>query len=189
MYFISSNLVFVLKFQIFVLFQNLKFLNCFFFKTSIYCQNFHFQKKNEISFGEKMEFLKIGKIKKKHGNFGFQKFQFFTHFSLENKFVIPRVELCSFVSELCRLSVGIIRSSYPFGGTRTSISSSLWFALLIPITKLLRSLLDRATRIEKLVDEKAWLVEFPISDISGNFQYSHVYRGFRLIAIIGEKLV
>ena len=84
--------------------------------------------------------------------------------------MIKVADLSGFVSELCRLCVGVIRSAHPtsINPSNSAISSSQWFGLLVPITKLLRSILDRATRIPNLVHENAWTVDFPISDFSGN---------------------
>ena len=72
---------------------------------------------------------------------------------------------------------------------RAQISGSASYSLLVPVCRLLRALLDRATRISGLVDPEAWLLNFPIIDtkilkrkemigMDENVQYSQVQQNF-----------
>ena len=67
------------------------------------------------------------------------------------------------ISNLSALLVGIIRKS--FNGEHANQTSN-YFQLVIPISKLLRSILDRTARLPNLISEDKWLSDFPISDYS-----------------------
>lgn len=107
---------------------------------------------------------------------------------MADKFVIPKSDLSAFVHNLCLLGLGIIRMAHPTVG-RAQISGSASYSLLVPVCRLLRALLDRATRISGLVDPEAWLLNFPIIDtkilkrkemigMDENVQYSQVQQNF-----------
>ena len=67
------------------------------------------------------------------------------------------------ISNLSALLVGIIRKC--FNGEHATQTSN-YFQLVIPISKLLRSILDRTARLPNLISEDKWLSDFPISDYS-----------------------
>ena len=76
-------------------------------------------------------------------------------------------ELGGFIQELSKLAVGLIRACFNIGGMNAlymDSSGSRFFQLIIPISKLLRSILDRATRMPELISQDFWHAEFPISD-------------------------
>ena len=75
-----------------------------------------------------------------------------------------------FVNEMCKFTVGLIRSCFNNSRfesrTRSDLDSngSRFFKLILPISKLLRSILDRASRVPGLINLDSWHVDFPISD-------------------------
>ena len=73
-------------------------------------------------------------------------------------------DLNLFVNEMCKFTVGLIRSCFNNSRSRSDLDGSRFFQLIIPISKLLRSILDRGSRVHGLIDLHSWHVDFPISD-------------------------
>jgi len=79
-------------------------------------------------------------------------------------------DLNGFVGEMCKFVVGLIRSCFNNSRFESRNRSDLdangsrFFQLILPISKLLRSILDRASRLPDLILPDSWHVDFPISD-------------------------